>query len=534
MRFINTKTIQLEEFFGDQIPDYAILSHTWVAPKDEVTFQDMSSGQYEHKLGFTKIQYLCQQASGDHLSWAWCDTCCINKDSSAELSEAINSMFQWYQNAKFCYAYVSDVPSSGPDDNNLGILRSSVSEQFQKSRWFRRGWTLQELLAPKEVIFFAKDWTCIGRKHTLYNIIRTVTGINRGALEWPWTISSYSIATRISWAAKRETSWPEDRAYSLLGILGVHMPLLYGEAQNAFQRLQTELIKISDDETLFAHSGPNILAENPDAFISWNECYELPRSSQQKPYSITNMGLSIEIPLILNRKHPGDYGSRPSSFKCFGILNCHHGHDYKHFLAIPLLETSLEGTFLRAPGPATLINEASARNAEKTAVIIKLRPLQVSKITYLQEFRGLLRRPSNYYENSISVYTSSVPWQFRENRVTLHLNPKAEFAYELAVHEFIGKSDDESFVVVIIFEPFNSNAGLMIYALHEHEALRHQGPNALFSVWEEKGAPSKETLQIKGPHSEMKTIVARIAQESRLNQPVWVLSLEGAGLQEEA
>jgi hypothetical protein len=139
MRLINTKTLQLEESFGDQIPDYAILSHTWVAPKDEVTFLDMSSRQYEHKLGFIKIQYLCQQASGDHLSWAWCDTCCINKDSSAELSEAINSMFQWYQNAKFCYAYVSDVPSSGPDDNNLGILRSSVSEQFQKSRWFRRG-----------------------------------------------------------------------------------------------------------------------------------------------------------------------------------------------------------------------------------------------------------------------------------------------------------------------------------------------------------------------------------------------------------
>jgi hypothetical protein len=408
-------------------------------------------------------------------------------------------------------------------------LRSSVSQQFRESRWFRRGWTLQELLAPKEVIFFAKDWTCIGRKHTLYNIIRTITGINRGALEWPWTISSYSIATRISWAAKRETSRPEDRAYSLLGILGVYMPLLYGEAQNAFQRLQTELIKISDDETLFAHSGPNILAETPDTFISWNECYELPRSSQHKPYSITNMGLSIEIPLIFNLKHNGY-----PTFECLGILNCHHGHDYKHFLAIPLVETSLEGTFLRAPGPATLVDEATASNAEKKAVIIKFRPLQQSKITYLQEFRGLLRLPSNDYENSISVYTSSVPWQFRENRVTLHLSSEAEFEYELAVHEFIGKSDDESFVVVIIFEPFKCNAGLMISTLLEHEALRHQRPSAFFSVWEDKGRPSKQMLQIKGPHSEMETIVARIAQESRLNQPVWVLSLEGGGLQEKA
>ncbi|KAH6669201.1 heterokaryon incompatibility protein-domain-containing protein [Halenospora varia] len=251
MRLINAQTLELEEFFGDQIPEYAILSHTWGPPKDEVSFQDMTSKNFEHKAGIRKIRFLCQQALQDDLVWTWCDTCCINKDSSAELSEAINSMFQWYQDAKICYAYLSDVDASANLDATTSS-RFSVPPEFSISRWFSRGWTLQELLAPEEVIFFARDWICIGRKKELFWLIRRITGIHRGALEWPWTISSYSVATRISWAARRKTTRTEDRAYSLLGILGVHMPLLYGEARNAFKRLQTELIKISDDESFLS------------------------------------------------------------------------------------------------------------------------------------------------------------------------------------------------------------------------------------------------------------------------------------------
>jgi len=132
MRLINVEVLQLEEFFGDQIPEYAILSHTWGTPKDEVNFKDMSCEKFKHKVGYQKIRYLCQQASKDGLLWAWCDTCCIDKDSSAELSEAINSMFQWYQNAKICYAYLSDVPSSYSQDT-LKVLKHPIPQQFHTS-----------------------------------------------------------------------------------------------------------------------------------------------------------------------------------------------------------------------------------------------------------------------------------------------------------------------------------------------------------------------------------------------------------------
>jgi hypothetical protein len=520
MRLINTKTLQLEEFFGDQIPEYAILSHTWGTPKDEVSFKDIDSNILSHKAGYQKIRYLCEQASKDQLSWAWSDTCCINKDSSAELSEAINSMFQWYQHAKICYAYLSDVPSTGKHDT-VGVSKPEIPPQFHTSRWFRRGWTLQELLAPEDVIFFAEDWTCIGRKQPLHNLIRDITGINRGALQWPWTISGYSVATRISWAARRKTSRPEDRAYSLLGILGVHMPLIYGEGQNAFQRLQTELIKLSDDESLFAHSGPNILAENPEAFIFDTEPYSiataLPRSTQNKPYSITNMGLSIEIPLLPHLKRDGYH----SIF--LGILNCHHAQDYRHYLAVPLQETSLLGTLLRAPGPVQLIEESLVKKAEKTSVLIKFRPLQTSKITCLQKSRGLL---PGVYTKSLFVFMGAVPWQFREDRFTLHLNPKRKVDYEIAVHTYTGKSKYESFLVSIIFELSEDNAGLLISTPLEHVTLCCQGPDVIFAVWKGKGKPIKEGLEITGQNGQSKRVEAKIERELRLNQPMWVLSLE--------
>jgi hypothetical protein len=528
MRLINAETLELEEFCGNEIPEYAILSHTWETPKEEVSFIDITSKTFKHKAGYQKIWYLCQQASKDHLSWVWCDTCCINKDSSAELSEAINSMFQWYQNAKICYAYLVDIltSSSGKAEENTGKQSKDwVPKEFYTSRWFRRGWTLQELLAPEDVVFFARDWTRIGTKQTLYNHIRTITGVNKGALKWPWTISSYSVATRISWAAGRKTSRPEDRAYSLLGILGVHMPLLYGEAEYAFQRLQTELVKLSDDETLFVHSGPNILAEGPDAFISNSELYSmataLPRSTQDRPYSITNMGLSMEIPLIHLEERDGRDSSRSS--RMFGILNCHHVQDYKHYLAIPLQKTSIPGTLLRALGPVRLIEEAYLQKAERTPVLIKLRHAQISKIICLLEHRGF--SPSEY-EQSLVTLNALVAWQFRVDRVTLLLDPKKEMDYEIAIHQYMGKSDDESFLVSTIFEFSGYNAGLLIFPPLEYEGLRRQGPDAIFNVWEDEGKPTEKELQTTQHSGQIKRVVAKIARETRLNQPIWVLYVE--------
>src|SRR5579859_4487054 len=135
MRLLNVKTYRLSQFFEPQIPAYAILSHRW--EQDEVTFADVQRGHRRRKKAFEKIYFACDQASKDGLDFVWIDTCCIDKDSSAELSEAVNSMFRWYQEAVVCYAFLSDVQSSGRSSS-----RSDIS--FATSVWFKRGWTLQE------------------------------------------------------------------------------------------------------------------------------------------------------------------------------------------------------------------------------------------------------------------------------------------------------------------------------------------------------------------------------------------------------
>ncbi|RBA09112.1 hypothetical protein FPRO05_14352, partial [Fusarium proliferatum] len=141
MRLVNTKTIQLEFLADDNVPDYAILSHTW--EQEEVLFQDMGHDSAKSKKGYAKLESCCRAARENGFEYIWDDTCCIDKTSSAELSEAINSMYRYYQEASICYGYLADI--------------STVSE-IPNSRWFTRGWTLQELIAPRSMIFFDKDW----------------------------------------------------------------------------------------------------------------------------------------------------------------------------------------------------------------------------------------------------------------------------------------------------------------------------------------------------------------------------------------
>jgi hypothetical protein len=160
MRLLNTETFTLREFFGKNIPPYAILSHCW--EEEEVTFRDLNDGNGPRLAGYSKILGLCSEAKKDKLDWAWTDTCCIDKSSSTELTEAINSMFQWYRNADICYAYLSDVvEDSEQGDREEG--RQTI-QLFSSSKWFTRGWTLQELLAPKEVRFFNSAWNICGQE----------------------------------------------------------------------------------------------------------------------------------------------------------------------------------------------------------------------------------------------------------------------------------------------------------------------------------------------------------------------------------
>ncbi|KAK4936614.1 hypothetical protein LTR10_022537 [Elasticomyces elasticus] len=240
MRLINTETLEIQEYFGDNIPKYAILSHTW--GEGEVSYQDWQFiSQRTPKKGYRKILASCKRARRRSINHLWVDTNCINKDSSAEL--AINSMFTWYQRSAICFVYLEDLDFGA---NGLAGLETC--------RYWGRGWTLQELLAPRNVQFYDFSWQSVGTKDSLLDEISNITSVPSEYLRKPYEIPTASIAQRMSWAAHRSTTRTEDMAYCLIGIFDVNMPLLYGEGDKAFIRLQEEIIKHNDDQTIFCWS----------------------------------------------------------------------------------------------------------------------------------------------------------------------------------------------------------------------------------------------------------------------------------------
>jgi hypothetical protein len=222
----------------ENIPPYAILSHTW--GPEEVTFKDLMEGTDKSKSGYYKIRFCAEQAKRDGLQYFWVDTCCIDKSNSFELTEAINSMFQWYRKAAKCYVYLSDISKTDYDDNG-DLSWTRFISAFKKSSWFTRGWTLQELIASTSVIFFSSDCKLLGDKISMEQEIYETTGIAVDALRGH-PLSEFSEAERMSWAANRHTTREEDEVYSLLGIFEVYMPVIYGEGkEKAFVRLQKEI-----------------------------------------------------------------------------------------------------------------------------------------------------------------------------------------------------------------------------------------------------------------------------------------------------
>ena len=228
----------LNKFTGTDVPAYAILSHTW--GKEELSLQEVETGTGKNKDGWKKIDFCAKQAGADGLRYIWVDTCCIDKKDTVELSTAINSMFRWYQKAARCYVYLSDVSMQGAEQN--GQVNPAWESAFTRSRWFTRGWTLQELIAPTLVEFFSSEGERLGNKLTLEPMIHETTSIATSALRD--AVSNFSIDERMSWAKDRDTTLEEDKAYCLLGIFDVSMPLIYGEGkERAFRRLQEEIHK---------------------------------------------------------------------------------------------------------------------------------------------------------------------------------------------------------------------------------------------------------------------------------------------------
>lgn len=314
MWLINTKTLQLRQFLGNE-PGYAILSHTWDRDADEVTLQEFRKRKRttRAKSGYKKIECAAERAAKDGYEWLWVDTCCIDKRSSAELSEAINSMFRYYKLSEICYALLSDV--------SIGQKVDAADSDFRKSRWFTRGWTLQELIAPWDIVFFSSSWVPVGRRNDMAILLEEITGIDRYALSGH-ELEELSVAKRMSWASKRTTTRPEDMAYCLFGLFDINLPPLYGEGSRAFRRLQEEIIKQADDHSIFAWTEErhgvlghlDILAPTPYHFLgagnivaeifdhedstSSDEGDESEREEHESlPFSITNAGVQIKLPL---------------------------------------------------------------------------------------------------------------------------------------------------------------------------------------------------------------------------------------------
>ena len=303
MRLINTKTLELEEFVGGAVPRYAILSPTWGA--DEVTLQEWGDrDRIKLKAGYAKIKGACEVAAGYGLHFVWVDTNCIDKTSSAELSEAINSMFDWYRRSAICLVYLADVQH---------VSRDEQMTQFRKSRWFTRGWTLQELLAPRQTVFLDQTWRFMGRMTSpgMRETISRITTIKEYYLADARDVANASVSERMSWMANRETTRIEDTAYCLLGIFDINMPLLYGEGARAFLRLQEEIVKTSADQTIFCWESnwprttkrslawDGVLAPAPSAFRNSAE-YVCRRQDDEeaKTYVINNVGISIKLPVV--------------------------------------------------------------------------------------------------------------------------------------------------------------------------------------------------------------------------------------------
>ncbi|KAF2172100.1 hypothetical protein M409DRAFT_62911 [Zasmidium cellare ATCC 36951] len=285
MRLINTTTLELHTFYNRTIPRYATLSHCWA--EDEVSLEDFNAG--------------ARDKAGIRSGLAWVDTCCIDKSSSAELSESINSMYVWYQKSVASYVFLEDVDIEG----------AGWMQDFADARWFTRGWTLQEPLAPLSVRFFDKNLQFIDTREGLAKDISRITRIPETLLCGMWSeYRTTSVACRMSWASHWQTTREEDMAYCLLGLFDVNMPLLYGEGKKAFRRLQEHIISSSTDDSVFAWisseasdeviHGDGLLACAPKDFAHSGNIVSLV-STARPPTTVTNKG--VQVHYAITGKH---------------------------------------------------------------------------------------------------------------------------------------------------------------------------------------------------------------------------------------
>ncbi|KAI1427645.1 heterokaryon incompatibility protein-domain-containing protein [Xylaria sp. FL1777] len=364
MRLLHVKKKKLEDFSTRDIPNYVILSHCWRSGHNEIIYEDVEYSQPESwkdkkKEAAEKVLNACAEADKLGYEYVWIDTCCIDKRSSSELSEAINSMFSWYRNSARCIAFLDDV-------DNL--------DQLDSSRWFTRGWTLQELIAPDNVWFYNKNWSYIGDRFSMAKRLSVLTRIDEVILRhghepeltnwddhicedrgYDFTcycgidyfdndrlrgiLDTYSVAGIMSWAADRQTSREEDIAYCLMGLFDVNMPLLYGEKEKAFIRLQEEIIRRTSDQSILAWASPSDkdktmtwfmslgrdLASSPSDFShvkikrKWLLENDIVEDTSKRHMSVTKEGLEVDL-LLFRTAYPTEFSGEQEAY--VAVLDC--------------------------------------------------------------------------------------------------------------------------------------------------------------------------------------------------------------------
>ncbi|KAH7272706.1 hypothetical protein NW759_003371 [Fusarium solani] len=349
MRLLNALTHELHEFNDEKKRSrYCILSHRWGI--DEVLYKDLldPSTKPTAKAGWPKVAGACNLAMHLGYEWIWIDTCCIDKSSSAELSEAVNSMFRWYQEADICIAYLADIQHIAPRP-------ADYVAYLGDSDWFTRGWTLQELLAPRAVDFYSADWKHLGSKNNISQDLEQITGINAAYLSGHKGVTEASVAERMSWASGRQTTRVEDMAYCLLGIFNINMPLIYGERDKAFQRLQHAIIREIDDQTILAWGtgfvGPGefdqshdehqpLLAKSPYAFKDCGDLVPCNSPQAKSRLEIRQDGVRITSPILWDTEILGDTRYNPLSGHSFvallAPLQCRRRNDFFNCVALVL------------------------------------------------------------------------------------------------------------------------------------------------------------------------------------------------------
>ena len=431
MWLLNARTKKLVEFEDESkiYGRYAILSHVW--QDDELSFQDIEHDVpgFQQKGGYAKIEYACAQALSEKLDYVWVDTCCINKLSSAELSEAINSMYRWYYEAKVCYAFLYDVPDV----------------ELKNSKWFTRGWTLQELIAPGFVEFYNSSWQHIGTKFDMIDELARITRIDIKVLKDRNALQSTSVAARLAWAAERQTQKKEDEAYCLMGLFDVNMPMIYGEGSKAFARLQEEIIKTYEDPSILAwqaweqNQASMLLSPSPKGFRKAHNILSWSYDWIDDSFALHNKGLRIYLPCVPDESDPQ---------RITAILNCRYQDSSMTNTQIALL--------LKKHPPGMIVPRR-----ELKSTVCEMAPKNNSKGAFTS-LKNLDRQylPKATWQSLMILKSPSNP----EN-----LAPAAIWEQKIKIHNLVHQLTLTKVFPKEAFDPVQGSMTLVITGSHEND-----------------------------------------------------------------